>query len=42
MQHTRYCYFDFVGETNAALAVAEGAVIVLDKSSGIEVGTEKV
>ncbi len=35
-------YFDFVGETNAALVVAEGAVIVLDASSGIEVGTEKV
>ncbi|HHY90959.1 MAG TPA: elongation factor G, partial [Clostridiales bacterium] len=35
-------YFDFVGETNAALAVSEGAIIVLDASSGIEVGTEKV
>ena len=34
-------YFDFVGETLSALRVAGGAVIMLDASSGIEVGTEK-
>jgi len=34
-------YFDFVGEVFGALRVASGAVIVLDASSGIEVGTEK-
>lgn len=34
-------YFDFVGETFSSLRVAGGAVIVVDASSGIEVGTEK-
>jgi elongation factor G len=34
-------YFDFVGEVHGALRVASGAVIVVDASSGIEVGTEK-
>ena len=34
-------YFDFSGEVISALAVTGGAVIVLDASSGIEVGTEK-
>lgn len=34
-------YFDFSGEVLSALTVAGGAVIVLDASSGIEVGTEK-
>jgi len=34
-------YFDFVGEVNSALRVARGAIIVMDASSGIEVGTEK-
>ncbi|QIB27183.1 elongation factor G [Caloranaerobacter azorensis] len=34
-------YFDFVGEVKSALAVAGGAVILVDASSGIEVGTEK-
>jgi len=34
-------YFDFIGEVNSALRVAGGVVIVLDGSSGIEVGTEK-
>ncbi|MGO1369708.1 elongation factor G [Senegalia sp. (in: firmicutes)] len=34
-------YFDFVGEVNSALRVSKGAVIVLDASSGIEVGCEK-
>lgn len=35
-------YFDFVGEVSSALRVAGGAIILLDASSGIEVGTEKV
>jgi elongation factor G len=34
-------YFDFIGEVISSLRVAEGAVIVVDASSGIEVGTEK-
>ncbi len=34
-------YFDFVGEVYGALKVANGAVLVVDASSGIEVGTEK-
>lgn len=34
-------YVDFVGETISALRVAGGAVIMVDASSGIEVGTEK-
>ncbi len=34
-------YFDFVGETNSALRVAGGAVIVVDAASGVQVGTEK-
>lgn len=34
-------YFDFVGDQFSALRVAGGAVIVMDASSGIEVGTEK-
>lgn len=34
-------YFDFVGETFSALRVAGSAVIMIDASSGIEVGTEK-
>lgn len=34
-------YFDFSGEVTSALAVTGGAVIVLDASAGIEVGTEK-
>lgn len=34
-------YFDFSGEVLSALTVAAGAVIVLDASEGIEVGTEK-
>ncbi len=33
--------FDFQGEVNSALRVAGGAIIVVDASSGIEVGTEK-
>lgn len=34
-------YFDFYGELSSALRVAGGAVIVVDASSGVEVGTEK-
>jgi elongation factor G len=33
--------FDFVGEVNSALRVTRGAVIVVDATSGVEVGTEK-
>jgi elongation factor G len=34
-------YFDFVGEVNSALRAAEAAVILVDASAGIQVGTEK-
>ena len=34
-------YFDFEGEAIQACKVAEGAVVVLNGSNGIEVGTEK-
>lgn len=34
-------YFDFVGEVFGSLRVAGGAVIVVDATSGVEVGTEK-
>ena len=34
-------YFDFIGEVNSALRAVEAAVIVVDASSGIQVGTEK-
>ncbi len=34
-------YFDFVGEVYGALKVTDGAVLVIDASSGVEVGTEK-
>ena len=34
-------YSDFKGEVLSALRVAEGAVLVLDASAGIEIGTEK-
>lgn len=34
-------YFDFVGEQQCALRVADSAVIVLDATSGVEVGAEK-
>lgn len=35
-------YFDFVGEVLSATRVAGGAVIVVDATAGVEVGTEKV
>jgi elongation factor G len=34
-------YFDFVGEVYGALRVASGAIIVVDATSGVQVGTEK-
>lgn len=34
-------YFDFAGEVYGALRVCEAAIILIDASSGIEVGTEK-
>ena len=34
-------FFDFVGEVYSALTVAEAALILVDASAGIEVGTEK-
>nr|WP_300004389.1 elongation factor G [Tissierella sp.] len=34
-------YYDFVGETYGALRASEGAILVIDASSGIEVGSEK-
>ncbi len=35
-------YFDFVGEVRSALRVADGALVVVDATGGIEVGTELV
>jgi len=35
-------YTDFVGEVRGAVRVAEGAVVLLDAVSGVEVGTELV
>ena len=35
-------YTDFVGEVKAGMRVSEGAIIVVDATSGIEVGTEMV
>lgn len=34
-------YFDFIGEVQSALKAAGGAVILVDATSGVEVGTEK-
>ncbi|WP_167956621.1 elongation factor G [Anaerosporobacter faecicola] len=34
-------YFDFVGETQEAMAAADGAVIVVSAKAGVEVGTKK-
>jgi len=35
-------YADFVGEVKEAIRVVEGAIILLDAASGVEVGTERV
>jgi len=35
-------YLDFVGEVKGAVRVADGAVILLDAASGVEVGTDLV
>lgn len=35
-------YFDFIGEVNSALRVSGSAIIVVDATSGVEVGAEKV
>ncbi len=34
-------YFDFIGEVDSAMRAVEAAVIVVDASSGVQVGTEK-
>ncbi len=34
-------YFDFIGEVQSTLKAADGAVILVDASNGVEVGTEK-
>jgi elongation factor G len=34
-------YFDFVGDVFGALRVAGGAIVMVDASSGVQVGTEK-
>lgn len=34
-------YFDFIGEVNSAMRAVEAAVIIVDASSGVQVGTEK-
>lgn len=35
-------YMDFIGEVKGALRVLDGAVVLLNATSGVEVGTEKV
>ncbi len=35
-------YFDFVGEVRSTLRVSDGAVLVVDATGGVEVGTELV
>jgi elongation factor G len=35
-------YADFIGEVKAGMRVSEGAIIVVDATSGVEVGTEMV
>lgn len=34
-------YADFLGEVNSALRVTDGAIVLIDASAGIEVGTEQ-
>lgn len=34
-------YFDFIGEVNSAMRAVEAAIIVVDASAGVQVGTEK-
>ena len=34
-------FFDFVGEVNSALRAVEAAIILVDASAGVQVGTEK-
>ncbi len=34
-------FFDFVGEARSALSIADAAVIMVDASAGVQVGTEK-
>lgn len=34
-------YFDFIGEVNSAMRAVDAAVIIVDASAGIQVGTEK-
>lgn len=35
-------YADFIGEAHAAMRVVDGAVILIDSSAGVQVGTEQV
>ncbi|MGI6643006.1 MAG: elongation factor G [Bacillota bacterium] len=35
-------YFDFVGEVRSSLRIGDGAVIIIDATGGVEVGTELV
>lgn len=35
-------YADFIGEVHAAMRVVDGAVILIDSSAGVEVGTERI
>ncbi len=35
-------YADFLGEVHAAMRVVDGAVILVDASAGVEVGTEQI
>lgn len=35
-------YADFIGEAHAAIRVVDGAVILIDSSAGVEVGTERL
>ncbi|MEX0974731.1 MAG: elongation factor G [Bacillota bacterium] len=35
-------YFDFVGEVRSALRIGDGALVVIDATGGVEVGTEMV